>query len=487
MSARLASRPTRALETGLLAGLVLGALVLAAALLLGGRVLDALLLGSLAGVLFGPVAARALRGRFDILEPLPLFAAFYGLLFVARPLAMIAGDAFLFDLGGPPLDSRPGFSLMLSAALVGAMGFQLGYLSGLGERIAARFDVRSVSWSTQRSLALASALAAVGLTLFAVFIVQTGGIETVQRLLRGADPANKEELFRTSTAYLYRGTFLLVPAMLIFVAAGMRERRAPLLLVGGALLAIVVVRAAPTGGRLVVLSALASLATLFYLVRRKRPRALVVAGLALVLVLGVTLFREARSPDVTLAEAAATTFTAPGVVGQRLLLGADTSMAPALAAALRHIEIRRGHEWGAATFGDLFLRPVPRLLWKGKPRPPSEEIAAELWGRQAVIDGVNPAFSVLLPFYLDAGLAGAFIGMLGLGIIACLLWAGLNRAQGNPAVTVTYAAALPVLVLGMRDGLTDTLSRAAFLVLPLLLVPLVSRAALPRRRRSEAG
>ena len=164
-------------------------------------------------------------------------------------------------------------------------------------------------------------------------------------------------------------------------------------------------------------------------------------------------------------------------------------MAAALAAALTH---DFGYRFGGATVGDLITRPIPRELWSGKPRPVHEQVVARVWPQ--FYPGLNPAFSPLLSFYWDLGIAGVAIGMALFGFGARGVYDWFRARETTLAAQLLFSSSLWFVVIGIRNDPVDTAVFALFLVAPVIAIGAVSdrsgrlaaRLGAERRARQRA-
>ena len=469
--------PLAELPSGALIGALVVAVVAAAA---GAAVaaarpsIDVILLGCIGAVLFVPLLQRWGTGTFDIFEPLTVFAVAFGVMCLARPVAMLAKDSLVVEsTEGAAYDLRPTFSLMLTAALIGAIGFQLGYASGLGSGLGRKLKGPPRAWHADTAVALALVLTTAGVGLFGLFIFRSGGWDVLRHLQAGRDPS-QVDLFRSSTAYLYSGILLLIPSALILVATGADRRRLGPTVLAAGVAALVLMRAGPRGDRMMLLVLVGSLVTYYYLRTGKRPAAASVVVILIAVFLGITFLRDVRTQSVREEQGAvsilATSLSNPGDAFHRLLLGPDTDMAAMFALEMQVVPSERPYQLGRATVGDLIIRPIPRVLWPGKPLSPRDDLIDSLWPTRYRAGDANPEFSVMAWFYLDAGFPGVFLGMFILGVLfkACFVFVQIYRS--NAAAQVIYASLVPFMVIALRDSPTDTIARMAFVTLPLALV-----------------
>src|SRR5439155_20790024 len=139
-----------------------------------------------------------------------------------------------------------------------------------------------------------------------------------------------------------------------------------------------------------------------YLSRGTRPRVVTVVVLVLLAFVASYALITVREPArrVHLDYYAKQFAESPWIVFRPVTKGEDADMAPVLAGALRVVPSSLEYRYGGALFGDLVLRPIPRPLWPGKPKPPRLRVVEAVWPDLAK-DGFQPEFSPLLVFYWD--------------------------------------------------------------------------------------
>jgi hypothetical protein len=428
------------------------------------------LIGLIAVVLLVPLVWRMVRRRFDPFEPIVLFAVAYGVMFVARPASMIATGDLVYEGPRTALNVSNTFSEMLLVAFVGALAFVVGYELHAGGRLASLlrgFDELDL----RRAVAPAVIVAAIGASSFLLFLASSEGLSTVTLMFRGRS-SELAAIAENTSFYVWYSFFLLVPASLILLVAGLERRNKALIVTALALGALFMLRTIPVGGRIAALPFFGGLLVLYYLRRSARPSPLtlvVLAAVALVTSSFLSDLRGRATRDDTVAE----TFvraTKPSRIASPFLAGPDSEMAPVLSAALGVIPERLSYTHGSSIFGDLISRPVPRALWSDKPRPPRDELIAALWPIESQRGTVNPEFSALLYFYWDFGVLGVAVGLLLYGVGARLLYEYFLRHRSSLAVQVLYSIALWFVVIGVRNSLVDTIVQAAFIVFPAWLI-----------------
>jgi hypothetical protein len=435
-----------------------------------------LLLAGIAVFTLGPtVVAVALRS-FDLFSPQTIFAAAFGAMFVARPVAMLYDNNFSCCAQAAVVDVRQGFTKMLVAALLGAVAFQLGYF--YRRRPAATLEPsRKIDWDSRFLFRCTLGIGVLGALLFTAFVLQGlrhHGLSAFQG--RGTEQL---ALYKGSTAYLYDGMYLLAPATLLLVGsvAFGRKRRglaASLAVLFGGLM---VVSTIPSGNRTALFVLFGALFVFYFLRRRTRPR--LVASVVVVLIgfFALSIVRDSRWAIVRqlgVGQIVLHVFEHPEVDLKYTLNGGETSMAPALALETEVVPSRLGYRYGGATLGDIVTRPIPHILWKGKPLAPEAALTSEVWPKKFKDGSVAPVYSVMGTLYFDFGLLGVLAGMLFVGVGYGFVDTRLLRTH-DEGLRVILAALVPFLVLGLRDSLPDTVFHLVFAVVPLVLAVELAR------------
>lgn len=417
-----------------------------------------------------PVVVVAARRRFDPFEPIFIFALAYAAMFVVRPAAMILGDNFKYVRPTRSIDISGTFEQVQALALVGAAGLMAGYYVPLGRKLAARLRRPPAALHADTAVVGGIAVGAAGVLLFGLFLLSVGGFAAVRSFLAGRD-VSQVALYRNSTGYLYTGPFLLIPAALLLYATARTRRNAGLTFVAAVFATLLLLQSAPIGGRIAILPLVGSLAVYHYVSRGTRPGTLmvVVAALAALTVSNVLLLsRNVNDPGY--ANAFGNTLRHPANIFKPITEQPDAEMDPALAAVIAAGSADGGSQYGWASAGEVFVRPIPRLLWPGKPLPPRQQIIAETWPAEYRAGIANPEFSILLYFFLDFSFAGALAGMFILGVLGRALYEYLNLRPGNLVAQLVFSALVPFIPILLRDSPTDTIIKLAFAVAPLLVV-----------------
>ena len=435
-----------------------------------------LLLAGIAVAVFGPTVVAVAARRFDLFSAQTIFALAFGVMFLARPVAMLYNNNFLCCGAGAEAEVQPGITTMLGAALLGAVAFQLGYLSR--RRWAATLEpTRKIDWDSRFVFRCALVFGVLGTLLFSAFVLQGLRHHGLSAFIgRGT---NQTALIQSSTAYLYDGMFLLAPATLLLVgsvAFGHKRRglSAFLAVVFGGLM---VLSTLPTGNRTALFVLLAPLFVFYFLRRRTRPTLIVSLVVIVIGFFALSIVRESRDASVRqqgVGKAVLSTFEHPAGDLGSLLNGGETSMAPAFALETEIVPSRLGYRYGGATFGDIVTRPIPHILWKGKPLAPEAALTSRVWSVDFKSGLVHPVYSVMGTFYFDLGLVGVFVGMLFLGLGYRFVDARLLRTRDEGLILI-LAMVVPFLVIGLRDSFPDTVFHLVFAVVPLVLAVELAR------------
>lgn len=425
---------------------------------------------AIAVVLGAAIAVRVLRRQFDIFEPITLFVLAYGVMFVARPAAMLIGHHLAYDGPNGSTDVSHTFLKMLVLALLGAVGFVAAYETGVGRRLASRWRGLG-DLATKRMMIAAVAIGAAGVASFVTFLISSSGSSGLSLIFRGRTAEFWREV-RGTTFYVYDAVFLLVPATLVLFALGLERRRKPLLIAAVAFGGIYLLWTVPLGDRIALLPFLGGGFVFWYLKRGARPSAVTLVSLAIVALFASAFLSDLRGRSTRHENVAQTIIRAidPSRVAAPLYSGPDSEMAPAFAAALTQIPSKLHYTYGLTILGNLVSRPIPRALWSSKPELPRDRLDAALWPVATRRGGINPEFSVLLYLFWDFGFTGVIVGMSVFGIGARCLYEYLRVHADSLAVQVVYALALWFVVIGLRNDPVDTFIQFAFVVLPVWLV-----------------
>jgi len=446
--------------------------------------IEAVILTFLGALVTVPILARLVRRRFDLFEPLVIFAAAWAIMFVARPVAMLVTDTFRTAEGAYPV--REGFLSMLLLATAGALGFLIGYAIPIGRHVGQRIRPLPGNWSIGGATVYSLFLVGAGLGLFSVFIVQSGGLAAVPNLFAGRLELAQLQLSSHTTTYFGGAIALAFPAGLLLLASGAMAKKRGVVLTGVAVLGLGLAVNGPEGIRSWLIVFFGAPFVFLYLRRGTRPS--VPAVLLLVFIgftLGITFVGSARDSSqrdrVGVVGLLSHSATALGEGWDRFILGWDTEMASLLSLETMVVPYQIPFQHGGAT-GEVFVHAVPRQLWADKPRP-GDELLTRRYFIEPGLTASSRQYTPLADFYLDFGYMGGFLGMALLGVSARAHWEYFVKNASVPGVQLFYAATLPFWIVLMRGSIADTLGRLAFVVPPILLGLYLTRTRnrVPRR------
>ena len=424
-----------------------------------------LLIGAIALMCLLPIAVRVLQGRFDPFEPIVLICLGIAVFFVVRPAAQLLYDSPIY-LGW---DIRPGFDRALSIVLLGTFSTYVGY-AGAGRTIADRLPVPRATWSLTAGIRFALVVLILALVLVVALIHSIGAGPAASLL--GGRTTRQDAFLRETTAYFYFAPVLLVPvALLLYETSRMHGSRV-LFFASLLITALFVGVLAPRGDRLWLLTLLGAFATLPYLRRGTRPRiTTVLVVFVLVFLVGITFLRSYRTYEDrtgTAGQIFESTISQPGQAVKEFLLGEDTEMFPVLSLLVQTVPEHSGYHPGA-TLVSLVTQPIPSTVLPNKPLSADSLIYRQLLPERAAESRAGPAPSMFGGFYFDLGIPGVVIGCLLVGIAARTLFEYWRRDPSNAGLRLLFASSLPLVLVMVRGNPTDTLARATYTVIPLVI------------------
>jgi hypothetical protein len=439
---------------------------------------SAILIVLIALSLAAPIVHRLVTRTADVFEPLVIANAAFLAMYVLRPYGLVA-------TGGTPLfrgyDVSAHFNEALLAALIGVVGFQLGYAAPWARHIALRLSPDRRVWNTARTVNCAVVLAALGVALFSLFLVQSGGLGLITDFLAGRS-GGQYQLYRDSTAYLYGAPQLLWPAALILVFLGVMHRRPWIFAVAIAIMAILGVYAGAQGSRLLLLPLFSAPFVFLYLYRGKRPGA--IASLIifyLIFTVGVAYFRESRDTtrEISRVSQLGESLSDPLYEYRQLVFeGADNDMFESLTATMTVVpsELKPNPvRFVVATLA----KPIPSLLWSSKPLAPEERLTQTLYPSQFSKIRASSSAGILGSMFLAGLLPGVFVGMLLIGAVVRVPWEFYRANPRAAHAQLLFAASLVYIPILLRGGLGDTLARLFFGLLPLLIIVKLCTTRMP--------
>ena len=436
----------------------------------------------LAGIVLSlmiPQAFRAAHGRLDLFEPLVLANIALGVMFVGRPLAVL-GTYETIHIG---YDVLPTFDEALVVALVGIVFFQIGYFASFGAAWARMLPPPS-NFHPRRAILAGWLFFILGTLLFGAFLASAGGIGRVLfYLLEGRQPSNND-LYLSSTGYLYGGISLWAATALIFFVSATAGRRRGYIIPFLVITVLLLIFYGAQGTRSQMLPLVLAVPVFGYLwkVRRPKLRTLLVVSLIGFALLG--WMREIRNVGERedMLHKLGSALVAPLREARGIFTGGDADMFDSLANALVVVPEQLPFQHGA-TITDILIRIVPRPLWPDKPLESNDAMVNVLWPVHYSMSRAAPAFSLIGPFYADSGIITVALGMFLAGALLATLWCWLQQYHANVIAQMIYSMGLPFVVILMRGSIPDTLARMLFMFVPLVLVMLLMRlrGAVPRK------
>lgn len=465
----------RTIRLYLLVGSVVFALAVAAGAVVGTQQPSnrSILLVSLSSLLIFPVLIRILQRRFDIFEPLPLACGALLVMFVGRPVADLLYDQTVHK----GYDIMATFDQALFVAFLGCLAFLAGYAVPIGNRLGQRLPSLGSTWHSDLMVAYALVLFVLGMGLYALFILQSGGAATLIGLLDGRQ-SGQDTLYRQSTGYLYQAILFSIPAALLLIGTALLERWKSLYFIAAAMLAPLFLLGAARGSRFNLLLLISSVAIFVFLATGKRPSRLatgVTIYLGLTVILGF-LGDSRNAPDRDLSRLAIfwQSIRDPVAAVGRLVDGGDAEMFDTLANMLTVIPDDFPYQHGAV-LTDLAIRIIPRPLWPDKPMESNDQFVAYMWSEQYQVARAGSASSFIGHLYQDSGLWTVFLGMFALGALLKATWVWREKWSRDLGVQLVYASVLPITLVLLRGTLTFAVAKAVFIILPLAFGLLVAR------------
>lgn len=435
---------------------------------MSGPPLHLALIGATAAVVLLPMAFRVSRRRFDVFEPIVLFAIVYGVMFVARPAAAVFNDELIYQAPRSTLDVSDAFAMMLLVSFLGAVGFCIGYMLPIGKKMGRIFKGSSERLDFRRVFVAAASLAGAGIVSFLIFVGSTGGLATLSLFFQGRS-SGLTEAIGAASMYPWAGSLVLVPAAVISVALASQLRTTWAFGVAAFSVTLVLLRFVPTGNRFLLLVFFGGLLVFYYLRRDARPSAIALSAVLVIALTASVLVSDLRGRGErgeTVMATAVNLVSTPSRIFAPLVSGPDSEMALTLAAALDEIREERSLTYGQTILGDLAVRPVPRPLWDTKPEPPRRQLIADIWPLEYSAGAFNPEFSALLYFYWDFWFVGVVMGLAIYGVLARSMYEYMVRNRSDIGVQVIYALSLWFVVIALRHGPVDSLITGVFVLLP---------------------
>ena len=449
--------------------------------------LSVLLIAAIGLALLVPIAFRVASGRWDIFEPLNVFAIAWGMMFVVRPIAMIANGEWGYYFA-PAVDLHATFDKMLLLALIGAICFGIGYHLPIAKRLAARAPKPPVGYEPSTVVTICLAATAFALFLFALFIIEGGGLKAIELISSGRSDA-LQQLLKDSNKYFVFGPVLLVGTTLVTFALAIDLRDRALGVLAGLSVVLVWVIWNSFGSRIVLFPVFAGMAICWYLQHNRRPKLITVAVAALATLFLSTVIAAERISTIRATQSkpqiALETLKDPGSMFDTVTIGPDNTMAPGLAAAMAIAPAQFPRTYGWSMLQDSLVRAVPRATWSGKPRPPRERLIAKMTPAGYQARTANPEFSNLLVPYLDWGLFGGLF-LIVYGVIGRAFYEWFLLHRSSLAARLVFALSLPLMFTVSRDSFIDAFALAALMAVPIWVAFVLGRRWQPGPRTAAA-
>ncbi len=416
-----------------------------------------------------PVVVRVAQRQFNPFEPIMILVASIFAMFVVRPVSeLLAGPGNFLDFG---FNAEPGYVGAMTVCLVGTISLYLGYFSRSGLHLAHRLKPLPASWDTAKSVRFVVGLIILTAMMTAVFAATLGGFGALYRFYLGRTETDNLAIVQTA-AYFALAPYMLIPGLLIVWVA---FKRRPTFAVGLLLLGVfaaVVFTTVPRGDRTYVLAWAMPLLVMRYLRRDRIPSLpTVVAGL-LVAIIAVNVMIALRQVSTRaergVQETAIAAVTDPLEEIERFVTGVDI-------AEFTIMEVQwQAHRDGGLAFEpgtvatSVLTGPVPRrIMGDSKPDPPTVHLADWMFPDRTRKTTFVP--SIFGDLYGDWGFPTVIFYSFLLGLGTRCLWEYYRRNKYAEGMQIILAASLPMLVILMRNNLSDAGGRALFLIAPLIL------------------
>jgi hypothetical protein len=387
-------------------------------------------------------------------------------MFVFRPGALLAeGPIHVYK--GYVISGQIRWALVL--VLAGVVALQIGYALPWAAHAARRLPAPPDRWDVDMTVLFALGLAALGLGLFGIFLLQAGGLHVLVVLMAGRSSAQLP-FFEHSSAYFWGGPQLLWPASLLLFAMGITTRRRGFAATSFLLMLPLALFAGGQGSRIVLLPLLMTPAVYYLLARDKRPRlpVMLIAGY-LFFTLGIAYFRETRTADAHVSKVAqlGRSLTDPGHEYRQLVFGGvDNDMFESLAAETVVVPSRLPISPLDFVYRTV-AKPIPSMIWKGKPQPPEQKLTHFMYPRETT--RASSSAGLVGNFFQFGGLAGVIGGMLAVGWLFRLPWEYLRRFRHSSTAQLMLAACMMFIPILLRGAIGETLANALFGLGPLFV------------------
>jgi hypothetical protein len=428
--------------------------------------LRGVMISAVATAIFLPLIHRVGKGQLDLFEPIVPSALATSIMFVGRPIADQVTDSYI-HLG---YDIQPTFDWTLFSVVIGIIAFNLGYASGFGRPLQRLFPTPASQFPPDRTVFGAATMAIVGSSLFGTFLLANGGVRAMLIVISGRSNEHSS-MMRQSSAYLYFGIFLLLPATLVFFGLWMKTRRLPYLCFTVLTGVPLFLYESSMGDRSEMLPLIFGLPAIYYLWTAKRPKAFQLILATILLLIGFAFLREFRNKTATGRQSvkSATLLTDPGKALASTFTKDDSEMFDTFCNLVTVVPSRLPFQ-PFGVFTDIGTRALPRLLFPDKGLELPDQFVVTLWPEHYKLSRASSAFSILGHYYMYGGILGVAIGAFSMGLLLRQTWLWYLAHSNNLNAILLYSFVPSFVVILWRGTVTDTLGRMVFTVVPLVVM-----------------
>lgn len=446
--------------------LIFLASIIVAAVAASGSVFRAVLISCIATLIIGPITYRVAMRSLSLFEPIIPSALAMLVMYVGRPISDQALESYL-HLG---YDISATFDWTLTTVFVGVLAFMIGYHAGYGNSLQKLYLSPPAIFPPRKLVFGALLMAILGATLFGIFIMANGGLRAMVIVLSGRS-FEHSSMLRQSSAYLYFGIFLLLPATLIFY--GLLEKTRDV-----RYLALTIVTGVPLflyeasmGDRSEMLPLVFGLPTIHYLWKGKKPQLFRLIAGGLILLLFFAFLREFRNASITgQRQVQSVSMLSDPLKGLASTFTKDDSeMFDTFCNLVTVVPSELPfHPFGMIR--DIAIRVLPRVLFPQKPLELPDQVVVILWPEHYKLSRASSASSILANFYLWGGIVAVAICAFFMGIFLRSVWIWYVAHQDNLNAILLYSFVPSLVVILWRGTVTDTLGRMFFTVLPMIIL-----------------
>lgn len=433
----------------------------------GGSIWAALVTGGIVvGVFINQVHSQN-RSYFE-----PIFISlfvFFGM-YVTRPLALFLGDRPAY-YKGYRMDQNYKTAMMLAG--LGIMAFLLGYYAPRS-RFYSNSENQPSEWDPVRALVVVAWFTLLSLMLYSVFVLQSGGIESV---LAGRDPA-QNAVYNRSSAYFWSAPQMLFPCGIIVFLLYLMKRNIILLIIAAMIQIPQIVLAVSKGTRVELLPVAFGYLACYYLYKRKNPPAILsFLALYLAVTIGLGFVEQIRIAgsdarrnweDVLVGTATSPVQQVTSIFWE----GNSNDMFQSLAIQLNVVPSVLPINPFDFTFRTI-AKVVPSLIWPGKPDAPEEQIARVMFPGE--VDRASSSPGLIGNSFQFGGPLGVMLVLYIFGYWARKVWCYYQQNPDDPRSVGLVSLSLGFIPVALRGAVGDTLSRMLFILVPFFVVSWYAR------------